>query len=83
MSVYLTVTDVAERIHKSRRWVSSAIRSGDLTASKLGRDYLIAEADFTEWLKRHRPTFHRSVEGISAGTVRRLRREQAARRVAS
>lgn len=83
MSAYLTVTEVGERVHKPARWVRGAIRSGDLAASKLGRDYLVAEADLHEWLKRARPTFHRSVEGISAGTVRRLRRENAARRVAS
>jgi excisionase family DNA binding protein len=45
MEPLLTTTQAAERLGVSRRRVLAMIRSGRLRAERIGRDWLIAEAD--------------------------------------
>lgn len=50
----LTVPEVADRLRSSQRFVADAIRRGDLAASKIGRRWVIADADVAAFLAAHR-----------------------------
>lgn len=54
--MYLSATEVCERLRVSRDTLTQLIKSGDLKASKIGQyrnsHYRIAEADLTAYLDR-------------------------------
>jgi excisionase family DNA binding protein len=50
---FLTVDDVAERLHVSKWAVWDYIRSGDLRAAKVGRHYLIRPEDLDQFVTAH------------------------------
>lgn len=76
MNTLLTVDEVAERLHRSTRWVRDQIKHDGLSAVRLaaGR-YLVDEADLNEWIERKKRPHHPIVAGISEASVRRLRRD--------
>jgi excisionase family DNA binding protein len=51
---YLTLPEVAERLKVSRRTVYRWIKSGDLDAYQLSREYRITERDLKAFLEAHR-----------------------------
>jgi excisionase family DNA binding protein len=40
---FYTVAEVAEKLGKSRQWVSKLAKQGRIKAQKFGRDYMIPE----------------------------------------
>lgn len=52
METTLTTTEAAERARISPRGIRKAIARGVLPARKVGRDWLITEAELVAWLAR-------------------------------
>jgi excisionase family DNA binding protein len=50
----LTTGDVAERLSISAGTVRSLVRSGDLTAVKIGSEYRIDEEDLSAFIQKNR-----------------------------
>lgn len=53
---YLTVEDVAHQLHVTRATVSRWIRTGELAASKIGRRWILTEADVADFVGRNHTT---------------------------
>lgn len=54
MSKLLSTTEAAARLGISRRTVQLACESGEIRATKVGRDWLIAEKALNSFTPRHR-----------------------------
>ena len=53
---WLTTKEVAERSGlKSQAAVSQSIGDGRLKARRVGREWLIHEEDYAEWMREYRP----------------------------
>jgi excisionase family DNA binding protein len=66
---YLTIPEVAERIHAEHRTVRRAIHSGELEAALIGGRWLIREQAVDQWFQRR--VAHR--REVQTGSVARLR----------
>ena len=52
MEEYITTEFISKELHKSLRTVQHWIKSGQLPASRLGRNYLIKVRDYREFKSR-------------------------------
>lgn len=69
----LNVTDVAHVLDRDESTVLRIIRSGDLPATKRGREYEIAESDLREYVERKE---QQRREDISRGRIKREVQEE-------
>lgn len=51
---FLTIKQVAERLHLSEKTIRRLITRGDLMAHQFGTQYRISEADLSTYLRLHR-----------------------------
>ncbi|MDH3307793.1 MAG: helix-turn-helix domain-containing protein [Acidimicrobiia bacterium] len=51
---WLTVADVCEYMDVSTFVVTSLLRSGEMPAVKVGREWRVARTDFEHWINRQR-----------------------------
>lgn len=51
---WLSVTDICEYMDVSAYVVTAVLRSGDIPAVKVGREWRVAKTDFEAWLNGQR-----------------------------
>lgn len=49
-----TLQDIMAKLHLSYAFVSRLVRSGALKSRKVGRQYVVSEADFAEFMQKNR-----------------------------